>query len=43
MLEQIDRFLAEQGRRWTPATIERYRWYLLNLAKWLEAQKIDVA
>jgi integrase/recombinase XerD len=43
MLEQVDRFLAEQGRRWTPATIERYRWYLLNLAKWLETQGINVA
>lgn len=40
MLEQIDRFLAEHGRRWTPSTIERYRWYLLNLAKWLDGQAI---
>jgi site-specific recombinase XerC len=42
MLEQIDRFLAEHARRWTPSTIERYRWYLLNLAKWLEGQGIGV-
>jgi len=41
MLEQINRFLAEQGRRWSPNTVDRYRWYLLDLAKWLAGQGIE--
>lgn len=41
MLEQINRFLAEQGRRWSPNTVDRYRWYLLDLAKWLEGAGIE--
>lgn len=36
MKEQVERFLELQGRRWSRATVGRYRWYLLNLAGWLE-------
>lgn len=36
MRERVERFLELQGRRWSRATVGRYRWYLLNLAGWLE-------
>lgn len=36
MLEDVDRFLASQGKRWSVETVRRYRWYLVNLAGWLE-------
>jgi site-specific recombinase XerD len=36
MKAAIDRFLSEQGRRWSPATVVRYRWYLENLRGWME-------
>jgi site-specific recombinase XerC len=40
VIEKVDEFLAEQGRRWSPNTVDRYRWYLLDLAKWLAGQKL---
>ena len=36
MKAAIERFLSQQGRRWSPATVVRYRWYLENLRVWLE-------
>lgn len=35
MREEVERFLDQQGRKWTLATVDRYRWYLRNLDLWL--------
>ena len=40
MKTAIERFLSQQGRRWSPATVDRYRWYLENLRLWLEENQI---
>jgi len=37
MHEQIERFLSNQGRRWSPSTLRQYAWYLEDLGRWLEA------
>lgn len=38
LTDEIDRFLQLQGKRWSESTVRRYRWYLINLADWLEEQ-----
>lgn len=41
MNEKIERFFEEQGRRWADTTRRSYRWYLADLAKWLEGREAD--
>ena len=37
---EIEAYLDEHKRKWSPNTVDRYRWYLLNLAKWLEEHRV---
>ena len=41
MKAAIDRFLSQQGRRWSRTTVVRYAWYLRNLLGWLQEEYGD--
>lgn len=42
MKTELERFFESQGRGWSPATVERYRWYLENLRSWLEEESLPL-